>query len=119
MATKREVQHFLKEFKTKKKIFQVVFRDDRGKNLNTLSALEITPKQREKTLEELIWQDYAQGPIEDTLNRIADLWIFGKMIKKKEIYIKISLGIENNPVICISFHIAEHPMSYPLKNNEL
>lgn len=117
MATKSEVQQFLREFKTKKKIFQIVFRDDREKNVNTLAALEIMPKQRGETLDELVWKDYSEGPIEDAMNRIADLWVFGKTIKNREIYIKISLGSENNPVICISFHLAEHPMSYPFKNN--
>ena len=113
--TKKKVNQFLKEFKTKKKIFQILFRDDRGKNLRTLTALEITPHQREETLDNLVYQDYAEGPKKDNFNQISDLWVFGKNVKDKEIYIKISLGAENNPVICISFHIAEHPMTYPLK----
>jgi len=25
------------------------------------------------------------------------------------VYIKVSMGIENNGAVCISFHIAEHP----------
>jgi len=30
-------------------------------------------------------------------------------------FIKITLGIEGSSVICISFHLAEHKMQYPLK----
>lgn len=46
MATKEEVEHFLSQFNQKVKVFGLVFRDDRGKNLQTLLDLEITPKYR-------------------------------------------------------------------------
>lgn len=82
---KSEVNQFLKEFKTKKKIFQILFRDDRGKNLQTLAELEISPLQREQTLDTLVYQDYSEGPIPDNLYHIADLWVFGKTIKNKEV----------------------------------
>lgn len=45
----------------------------------------------------------------------ADMWVFGVIIKRNEIYIKITLGLENSQVICISFHTAEHPLSFPFK----
>ena len=35
--------------------------------------------------------------------------------KEREVYIKITLGYENGQTICISFHIAEHPLNYPFK----
>jgi hypothetical protein len=44
------------------------------------------------------------------------MWVFGKMVKKKEIYIKITIGMVNNQTICISFHIAEFDMNYPFKD---
>jgi len=50
---------------------------------------------------------------------ILPMWVFGKEVKKKEVYIKISMGIENTNAICISFHIAEYPMKYPYKNVKL
>lgn len=59
--------------------------------------------------------DYSEGPKTDTLNAGAPLWVFGKLVKNKMIYIKISVGPENRPVICISFHEAEHEMSFPFK----
>jgi hypothetical protein len=45
----------------------------------------------------------------------GEMWVFGKWLNKIEVYIKITLGSEKDPVICISFHPAEHPMNYPLK----
>lgn len=43
MATKEEVELFLSRFIQKVKVFGIVFRDDRGKNMQTLLELEITP----------------------------------------------------------------------------
>ena len=44
------------------------------------------------------------------------MWIFGKRIEGKEVYIKITLGGYNKETFCISFHIAEHKMSYPFSD---
>ena len=37
-------------------------------------------------------------------------------VKGHEVYIKITLGYENCQTICISFHIAEHSLTYPFKS---
>jgi hypothetical protein len=42
------------------------------------------------------------------------MWVFGKDVKGQEVYIKITLG-KGSSALCISFHIAEHPMNYPFK----
>ncbi len=118
MATKEEVEQFLKEFKEKMRITRVFFRDDRGKNAQTLADLEIRPIEREKILEKLDLKDYSDGPLEDTLYKKSYLWVFGKEIKNNEIYIKISIGYGEGGVLCISFHIAEYKMIYPFKNHE-
>lgn len=118
MATKEEVRQFLNEFKEKMKITRIYFRDDRGKNAQTLADLEIRPIEREKVLTDLEVLDYSEGPIEEKLYNKSDLWVFGKEIKKKEVYIKISIGYGEGGVLCISFHIAEYKMSYPFKNHE-
>ncbi len=46
MATKEEVQRFLNQMREKIKVFGIIYRDDRGKNAQTLIDLEITPKKR-------------------------------------------------------------------------
>ena len=111
------MKKFLQEFKTKMRIWSVLFRDDRGKNAQCLVTLEITSLQRKKVLEELEAQDYSQGPISDQLHHGPQLWVFGRQVKKQEVYIKITMGLPSSGVICISFHLAEHPMRYPLKEN--
>ena len=35
MVTKQQVEEFLKQLKEKIKVFDIIFRDDRGKNLQT------------------------------------------------------------------------------------
>ena len=115
MSKESEVASFLTNFKEKMKIWDVLFRDDRGKNAQTLIDLELRPIERKNILERLETKNYSEGPIEEKLYGGAEMWVFGKTIKQKEIYIKITMGIVNSSVICISFHLAEYKMNYPLK----
>jgi hypothetical protein len=116
MAKSKEVEHFLREFKQKMKIWDVLFRDERGKNAQALADLELRPSDRKKVLEDLKVEDYCQGPLAETLYKGADMWVFGRVIKKKQVYIKITMGIKGTSVLCISFHVAEHDLTFPLKN---
>lgn len=118
MASKEEVALFLKQFHQKLEIYSIVFRDDRNKNLSTLALLDIPPSTRIQIIKEITVEDYSEGPIVDTLNKINEIWVFGKDIQKHEIYIKISLGHPNCSTICISFHVAEHSMKYPYKKDK-
>lgn len=115
MSNLSEVNSFLNLMRVKMRIWQIRFLDERGKNFEAIGHLEIRPVQRQKIIEELIPEDYSEGPIIDKMNGWGEMWIFGKWFNKIEVYIKITLGSEKDPVICISFHPAEHPMNYPLK----
>lgn len=115
MSTEAQVTSFLKDFKEKMKFWDVLFRDERGKNAQALIDLELRPIERKNILEALESEDYSEGPLEEKLYGGADMWVFGKTVKTKEVYIKITMGIRGSSVICISFHLAEHTMNYPLK----
>lgn len=115
MAKKEEIEAFLREFKQKMKIWDVLFRDDRGKNAQSLADLELRPIDRKGILENLSVEDYCQGPLGEKLYKGADLWVFGKEIKKNELYIKISIGFVGGSVLCVSFHVAKDKMNYPFK----
>ncbi len=119
MASKQEVEKYLKELKVKIEIFGILFLDDRGKNQQALHDLEISPAKRKEIISLLSVEDYSQGPLDEKMRGILPMWVFGKQVKKKEVYIKVSMGIENSGAICISFHIAEHPLNYPLKTQTL
>jgi hypothetical protein len=115
MITVEEVKDFLNQFNIKAQIFGIQFRNDRHKNREALLLLDISPLQRELIVKNLQVQDYVEGPVIDVLNKEGEMWVFGKDVKGREVYIKITLGYENGQTICISFHIAEHPLTYPFK----
>ena len=115
MITTEEVKTFLNQFNIKAQVFGIRFRDDRPKNRETLMQLDISPLQREVIVKNLQVQDYVEGPVIDVLNKEGEMWIFGKDVKGREVYIKITLGYDNGQTICISFHLAEHPLVYPFK----
>lgn len=50
MATENEVRRFLQQFFQKAKTFGLFFRDDRGKNMQALLDLDITPRQRKEII---------------------------------------------------------------------
>ena len=118
MATKQEVEQFLSQFKMKLDVFGVFFLDGRGKNAQALLDLNITHLERMAVVRSIEVENYSEGPIRDVLNDYGEMWVFGKDVNGQEVYIKITMGKPNLKAICISFHVAEHPMRYPLKGKE-
>lgn len=113
--TKEDVQSFLEQFHEKMKVFGIIYRDDRGKNQKALEELEIVPSFRKVVIANLTAEDYVEGPVIDTLNRLGEMWVFGKDVKNREVYIKIMISDYGGQTICISFYLAEAPLKYPFK----
>jgi hypothetical protein len=117
-TTKEEVETFLRDFKQKMAArvggYSVIFSRERPKNLQTQLDLELKEFEKEKYLSELTVEDFYKGPTQD-VDGGPDLWEFGKMVKSKEMYIKISIGKLNKPVRCVSFHFPEREIKYPFK----
>lgn len=118
MATRREVEEFLSQFKVKLEVWGIVFLDGREKNMKALADINITPVQRLEEIKAIQVEHYSEGSIRDLLNDYGEMWVFGKDIKGVETYIKVTIGRPNLKTICISFHRAEYPMTYPLKTDE-
>lgn len=118
MATRQMVEQFLSQLKMKMEVFGVFFLDERGKNAQALLDLNITRLERMAVVKSIELEDYSEGPIRDVLNDYGEMWVFGKDVNAQEVYIKITMGKPNLNAICISFHLAEHPMQYPLKENK-
>jgi hypothetical protein len=115
-TTKEGVKSFLKRLKAKIALYDILYEDDRPKNTQTLATLELKPYERDEIVKNLSVNDYSEGPKpEDFFGGDSEMYVFGKTVKKQEIYIKVTLGQPNNSVICISFHISEYPMDYPFK----
>ncbi|WP_441000420.1 toxin [Fodinibius sp. SL11] len=111
-----EVQQFLTRLKGLTHGFDIIYLDNRPKNSQTLADLEITGRERDEHIRDLEVENYSEGPLpEEFHGGKEEMWVFGKVIKGNEVYIKITLGEFNSNVICISFHIAEHKMNYPHK----
>jgi hypothetical protein len=117
MVRREEVEAFLKDFIYKLNFWGLLIRTDRTnpKNTITLLALEFKHVHVRQILAGLKPEDYSEGPLTDKLYGVSDMWVFGKTIKQKEIYIKIQIGPPSSATICISFHFSKFAMSYPLK----
>lgn len=55
MATRREVEEFLSQFKVKLEVWGIVFLDGREKNMKALADINITPVQRLEELRLFRW----------------------------------------------------------------
>lgn len=115
VRTKAEVEIFLNRFFPKMDIWGIFFLN-RDKNQNALTALGIVPEARERYIRELTADDY----VETIASAMAfgDMWVFGRDINSREVYIKISLGNPDDRTICISFHEAESHIRYVYKRME-
>jgi hypothetical protein len=107
---------FLKDFKkivTQERGLDIV---DRKENLTSLLQLGLTKKGCKHEILNLSVSDYCAGPKPDR-DRPGVIWEFGKKINGHDVYIKLKIAEAGSVRIakCISFHIAEHPITNPLK----
>ena len=49
MSTKNEIESFLKDFNLKMQIWDILFRDERGKNVQTLYNILLNKNKHEKS----------------------------------------------------------------------
>lgn len=111
VKTKQEVEMFLNQFGIKFDIWGIFYLD-RDKNPEALKALGITQKARDEIVRQVKSDDYVETLVADFFN---EMWVFGKDMDGTELYIKIALGQPNSRTVCISFHLAEHPICYAYK----
>jgi len=119
--TRKAVARFLEDFNAltidqKPKVIP------REKNRDVLISLGLTLKNQWDILRSLTVEDYVAGPEPDR-QRKGDVWMFGVKVQTTELYIKLKLveyiplatGKPVREAVCISFHPAEYPLTYPLK----
>lgn len=90
----------------------------RPKNNQTIMELGLTKHNITRILLELTVADYIRGPEQDR-DKPGELWVFGKQVAQKEIYIKLKIaqiGVKRIAK-CISFHVAEYSLCYPNKRS--
>jgi hypothetical protein len=88
-------------------------------NLGTLALLGLMPRDAEDRVPALVPEDYVSGPDRDRSYPGNEVWVFGPFVNGTEVYVKIQV-IANPPerCVCISFHKADRPMRYPLRQTE-
>ena len=64
-------------------------------------------------LKELTVSEYSETKIDKDDVEPPLLFVFGKAINKRLIYIKIKIKEEQRRVLCVSFHYARDPMRFP------
>lgn len=91
----------------------------RPENKECILQLGFKKQDIKDTILGLSVEDYCEGPCKDH-DIPGELWIFGKVIDGKLIYIKIKLASFGTlrMVRVISFHFALHALTFPLKSLE-
>lgn len=115
-SKRREIADFLIEFKNIVVNGRGLDVIPRGKNNLALIELRITEKIRKDEILSLSINDYCEGPEKDT-DRPGYIWVFGKTVNGREVYIKLKIAQVGEVKIakCLSFHPAEFPLSYPAR----
>lgn len=116
MNTRQDAGLFLQSFQAKLGRWGVIFREWNSQNLESLFELGISREERRSILSSLVVSDYSEGPMKESLYNM-DLWVFGKRVNEKEIYIKVALGMPEAETICLSFCNSLRHMNYPLKTS--
>lgn len=78
---------------------------------NTMQVLEFDRYDILTQLLELDISEYMETFIDDKDSRLPPFFAFGKIIKNREVYIKIKIrDRKNHKVFCVSFHFARYPL---------
>ena len=88
----------------------------RKENKECLLQLGFKYPDIKETLLGLSVEDYCEGPCDDR-DQPGELWVFGKAIDNKVVYIKLKLASFGplRIVRVVSFHFAEHTLEHPFE----
>ena len=123
LPTRREVAAFLNQFRVAIDYGGRALKD-RQKNTQGLIDLGINERQAWDIVMQLTPDSYCAGPIPDDTDQSKDVWIFGHLVSGTLAYIKLRLAPMRgkrhvNHALLWAFHPAEHPMTYPLRQEEV
>lgn len=126
-SDKQMVTEFLKELKEilcdngfdiGKNLIVIMKRKEQGKELYstpyTLGDLDYDYYDVVERLKELTIEDYSETLFDTDDENPPLLFVFGKDINGKQVYIKLKIkGVEHRRILCLSFHYAEKQMKFP------
>ena len=79
----------------------------------TILDLDYETSDIVERLKELIVQEYSETLYDRDDNNPPLLFVFGKDINCKKVYIKLKIKDIKKNVLCLSFHYAEYVMNFP------
>jgi hypothetical protein len=90
----------------------------RKANLDCLAHLGISLEDAKERILGLAPRDYVSGPSPDLDRPGQEVWVFGLTTESTELYVKLTIFMEPEKCVCISFHPAREPLCYPLRGIE-
>ena len=87
----------------------------RDNNMATLAHLGITMHDAKGRILALTPSDYVEGPTQREGHPSQESWVFGLRIHDTDVYIKLEVRLEPARCLCVSFHAAERPMTFPYR----
>jgi hypothetical protein len=114
IATVEDAKGLLLEIQLKIRKNGLLFLKTR-KNCQTLDKLGIMANRVTEIFDGLEATDYCSGPYPDVKYPWKTVSIFGTRIREIDLYIKLSVGKGAKPVVCLSFHEPEWPMTFQFK----
>ena len=80
----------------------------------TIADLEFDSEDVVNTIRQLTIADYSETLLDKDDLKPPLLFVFGKDINQKPIYIKLKIKEKKNKyILCVSFHYAEYSMNHP------
>lgn len=88
------------------------------RNEETKIELDLTDEEVRDEILELSVCDYCKGPEKDRGGIEGDVWVFGKVVKEREVYIKLKLWGDQrgHGIRIMSFHFPKYPLRYPFRS---
>lgn len=84
----------------------------------TLVDLDFDDEDVIDTIRGLNMENYSHTLVDQNDDKPPYLFVFGKEIKGRMVYIKFKIREGKRKVVCISFHYAEQKLNFPYLNNE-
>lgn len=90
----------------------------RPENMATLARLGMTMRDAHDRVIALTPADYVEGPKPRSADSSQEAWVFGLNLQGVCVYVKVRIRLEPARCLCVSFHEATRPMSFPYGNDQ-
>lgn len=120
-TNQRDVEAFLEEFRTCVRFggARRLHYSQSPKNIQALVDFNLTEQSAVEMLCSFNASNYCKGPEADVDTAGKEVWIFGCTLDNTEFYAKLRIdaGKESSRPVVRSFHPAEHPLTYPFRQD--